>query len=150
MTEEQQNDWVIKVEEIEIPTKQTTEYNCGPTALSYFLALNGYTFSPSELEEELRPTPELGTDPRAIEQFLQDRQIDYRISDGRLRNPTLVNVNHELDGDHYMVITGFGSDGNLILWDPYYAEFKYWPREYFNMNWYSPLKGLKNWALYLT
>jgi hypothetical protein len=134
-----------------IPEPQTTEWNCGPTALSYLLSLEGHIYSPQELEEELRPTPELGTDPRAIEQFLQDKQIDYHIAGPGdvLRYPCLVNVNHELDGDHYMIVTDEDVDGNVTLWDPYYAELKYWPREYFRMNWYSPLKGLKNWALYL-
>lgn len=131
---------------------QTTEYNCGPTALSYFLALQGHIYSPSQLEQFLQPTPALGTDPSRIEAFLKTSKIKYHLMgpDDDSFLPTLVNVNHELDGDHYTVVTAVDqSSGNVTLWDPYYAELKYWPCDYFRMNWYSPLKGLKNWGLYL-
>ena len=134
------------------PQAQTKEYNCGPTALSYFLALQGHMYSPSMLEQFLQPTPELGTDPRAIEQFLLDTQIHFRIYDTLegVRLPALVNVNHELDGDHYMVVVKKGPDNNVTLWDPYYAELKYWPADYFRMMHDSPLKELKGWTLVIT
>ncbi len=136
--------------------KQTSEWNCGPTALSHLLALEGHIYSPSNLEEILTPTEELGTDPRAIEQFLQDVQIDYQLGAGSLNLvrkenlPTLVNMNYENDGDHYMVVTDIDIYGSMTMWDPYTAETRYYSYNDFINNWYSPLKGLRRWSLYLT
>jgi len=129
---------------------QTSEYNCGPTALSYFLALHGHQVDPIFLEGFLEPTEELGTDPANIELFLMTREIPYQIlpfEEATL--PALVNVNHEQSGDHYMVVLSKDKNNNLTLWDPYYGDLAYWAYAYFKMNHYSPLKKLKGWTLCL-
>lgn len=136
---------------------QTNEYNCGPTALQYFLTYHGYHFTVNQLIEELAPTPELGTDPDAIKYFLADNDISHEIKEWpmstpfkRSKLPILVNINYENEGDHYMVVIEMGKDSDLTLWDPYTAELRYYSWTDFKSNWYSPLKKLKNWCLYLT
>lgn len=137
--------------------KQTNEYNCGPTALSYFLALHGHNFDVETLGMCLDPSPELGTDPKAIEDFLDQMNISFTIKEcpvstpfKKHKLPILVNINYENDGDHYMVAIESDADSNLTLWDPYTAELRYYSWSDFKNNWYSPLKKLKNWCLYLT
>ena len=135
---------------------QTTEYNCGPTALSYFLALHGHIYSPGELEASLQPTPELGTDPEMIVELLAKLGLDFEVRQGPFTQlkpanlPILVNMNHENDGDHYMVAVAIDDDENITFWDPYYAELKYYSYRAFKSVWFSPLKKLRNWSLYLT
>jgi predicted double-glycine peptidase len=120
------------------------------------LALKGHIYSPQELEVVLEPTEDLGTLPAAIETTLTQLGLSYQIKQGKFQslNPThlpiLVNMNHENDGDHYMVVTAIDEDENLTLMDPYYGELKYYSYRAFKQVWYSPLKKLRNWSLYLT
>jgi len=134
--------------------KQTNPYNCGPTALNYFLQLHGYSFDMGDLEMYCAPDPDIGTLPQSIEVFLVESGIEYVIKQepklDRINLPILVNVNYENDGDHYMVALEIDEDENLVLWDPYYGELAYWAADYFKMMHYSPLKKLKNWSLYLS
>lgn len=136
---------------------QTNDYNCGPTALAYFLSLQGHQVDVTFLDEFLKPSPELGTMPADIELFLITREILYEVKQFplsspllRIQLPILVNLNYEHEGDHYMVVTEIDEDRNLTLWNPDTAELNYYSHQDFTHVWYSPLKKLKNWSLRLT
>lgn len=135
--------------------KQPNDYSCGPTALSYFLKQQGYHYNLDFLISELNPTPELGTQPSAVELFLMTHCIGYEIREvpyARLipqQVPILVNYNWDTEGDHYSVITAIDEEENITLWNPYTAEPNYYSRKAFKQIWYSPLKKLKNWMLVL-
>lgn len=137
--------------------KQRNDWTCGPTALAYFLALQGYNFTPEQLEEELCPTEERGTEPQAIENLLLDSGIDYEVRQGRDRDicyfshlPMLININWDHEGDHYMVVESIDDDGIITMWNPYTAEINYYHRRELQDIWFSPIKKLLEWSLHLT
>lgn len=133
------------------PYKQTKDYNCGPTALSYFLHLHGIEAQPNILEDHLGTTPEDGTSHEGIETYL--RLIGFAHYAGeqalhRIKLPMLVNFWEGTDG-HYAVITCIhlhSGGGFLWLMDP--ADGVEWKHNFedFTKNWYSLRYG-KNWGL---
>lgn len=136
---------------------QVNEYSCGPSAVQYFLAQQNHHFTVAQLIEALHPTPELGTMTAHIERFLDNKRIAYEslqypystpMKKGYL--PLLVNYNYANEGDHYSVITEIDKGHNITLWNPDTAELNYYSLAEFKIKWYSPLKKLKNWSLYLT
>jgi len=133
---------------------QTKDYNCGPTALCYFLHMHGIEAQPDILEDHLGTTPEDGTSHEGIVQYL--RLIGFPLIAGEIplhqvRLPMLVNFWEGTDG-HYAVIediyiTTSGTQGNRIyLRDPADGLLHIHSFEDFTKNWYSLRYG-KNWGL---
>ncbi len=131
--------------------KQTKDYNCGPTALSYFLHLHGIEAQPAILEDHLGTTPEDGTSHEGIETYLRLIGFPHYAGEQALHQiklPMLVNFWEGTDG-HYANIVGISLSttpalSSIVMFDD--GEERVHRFEDFTKNWYSLRYG-KNWGL---
>jgi ABC-type bacteriocin/lantibiotic exporter with double-glycine peptidase domain len=131
--------------------KQTNDYNCGPTALSYFLRQHGIRYEIDYLEKALLTTPEHGTSHDAIQSFLYAIEFPFISGDLRfsaMHLPMLVNYWKKDDG-HYGVIIELHIEARsslVALFDPEDGRKHLMDVSDFRRNWYSKRYG-KNWGL---
>lgn len=79
---------------LEVPqTRQATSYTCGVAVLQSILAYNGHLYRQDVLEEKVGATPEFGTNPRAMVNFLHEHGIGADI----VQNITLPQLRAYID-----------------------------------------------------
>jgi predicted double-glycine peptidase len=135
--------------------KQTTDYNCGPAALAYFLDAVGIIgYNVDYLTRVLGTTDEEGTHPKAIANFIREKGLrcfagsHILLEDFTL--PMIVNYFVEDDG-HYAVITDLDftpAGGMVTYFDPATGHHEQMTWDQFRKNWYSFRYG-DHWGLFL-
>src|ERR1035437_7185016 len=130
--------------------KQSSEFNCGPTALAALLDVQlSIEANPSILEKELNCTEDNGTSHQDITDWLDKKGYDYIASNGDhiLQNlPLLVNYQYDDDGHYGIILHIF--ENMVYLFNPWTAEIEHILLFEFIDSWYSMRYG-KKWGLYL-
>lgn len=128
--------------------KQTTEYSCGPAALSFFLSYYGLDgWDEEAMIRFLKTTEKDGTSHASITRYLRATGFPYiagALSLQKIQLPLLVNYFDGEDG-HYGVLTRM-YPGTVEYFDPADGELHEMAWGRFVSSWWSPRYG-KHWGL---
>lgn len=132
--------------------KQTKEYNCGPTACSYYLErFHSIHCDIEELEHIGKCTDEEGTSHAGMFNILFQKGLKpFSVHVGSIKEltPSMIPciVNYQYDGDgHYGVLIGFEYN-QFLIWNPATGKVDREIKRSFSQRWYSKRYG-KRWLI---